>query len=159
MIDPARRVAWEVMRAVEERDAYVNLLLPAVLRERGIGDRDAAFATELTHGTIRRQGSYDAILDTVTSKGIAAVDPPVRDVLRLGTHQLLSLRTPSHAAVSTSVELVRAVVGHRPATFVNAVLRKVARHDLETWLDRVAPGRDADPLGDLAVRHSHPRWI
>lgn len=147
------------MRAVDGRDAYVNLLLPSLLHERGIADRDAAFATELTHGTIRRQGSYDAILDAVTSKGVAAVDPPVRDVLRLGAHQLLSLRTPSHAAVSTSVDLVRAVVGHRPASFVNAVLRKIARHDLDSWLDRVAPSADADPLGSLAVRHSHPRWI
>lgn len=147
------------MRAVEERDAYVNLLLPSLLRERGITGRDAAFATELTHGTIRRQGSYDAILEAVTSRGVAGVDAPVRDVLRLGAHQLLSLRTPSHAAVSTSVDLIRATVGHRPASFVNAVLRKVARNDFDTWMERVAPAADTDPIGRLAAIHSHPRWV
>lgn len=158
-VDAARRVAWEVMRAVDTRDAYVNLLLPGMIADAGLGGRDAAFATELTHGTIRRQGTYDAVLETVTSKGLAAVDPPVRDVLRLGTHQLLSLRTPSHAAVSTSVDLVREQVGHKPASFVNAVLRKVARNDLDDWMARVAPPRDADLLGHLSVVHSHPRWI
>ncbi|UYM05238.1 RsmB/NOP family class I SAM-dependent RNA methyltransferase [Solicola gregarius] len=157
--DPARRIAWEVMRAVDTRDAYVNLLLPGKITDAGLGGRDAAFATELTHGTIRRQGTYDAVLETVTTKGLAAVDPPVRDVLRLGTHQLLSLRTPSHAAVSTSVDLVREQVGHKPAAFVNAVLRKVARNDLDAWMRRVAPSRDADPIGHLSVVYSHPRWI
>ena len=158
-VDPARRIAWEVMRAVDERDSYVNLLLPKLITDAGLAGREAAFATELTHGTIRRQGTYDAILEQTTSKGLAAVDPPVRDVLRLGAHQLLSLRTPSHASVSTSVDLVRAQVGHRPAAFVNAVLRKVAKSDLSTWMRRVAPDRTRDLLGHLAVVHSHPGWI
>lgn len=157
--DPARRIAWEVMRAVDTRDAYVNLILPGMIADAKLEGRDAAFATELTHGTIRRQGVYDAILERTTSKGLAAVDPPVRDVLRLGVHQLLSLRTPDHAAVSTSVDLVRERVGHKPASFVNAVLRKISRSDLATWLHRVAPPRDDDLLGHLTVVHSHPRWI
>lgn len=159
LTDEVRRVAFDVLRAVDENDAYVNLLLPTLLRERGIADRDAAFATELTHGTLRRQGSYDAVLDRVTSRGVDAVDPPVRDVLRLGTHQLLSLRTPSHAAVSTSVDLVRSAVGHRPASFVNAVLRQVAQKDFAMWMDQVAPDAATDPVGHLATVHSHPRWV
>lgn len=157
--DPTRRVAWDVMRAVETRDAYVNLMLPGLITQAGLTGRDAALATELAHGTIRRQASYDAILNAVSSKGIEAVDPPVRDVLRLGVHQLLSLRTPSHAAVSTSVDLVREAVGHKPVAFVNAVLRKVSAADFDTWMSRVAPSAEADPIGRLAVVHSHPRWI
>jgi 16S rRNA (cytosine967-C5)-methyltransferase len=144
------------MRAVEEQDAYVNLLLPALLRENAVSGRDAAFTTELTHGTIRRSRTYDAVLDSLAPKGI---DAPVRDILRLGTHQLLAMRVPSHAAVATSVDLTRAVIGHRPASFVNAVLRKVAGADLETWLARVAPPYESDPVGHLAVVHAHPRWV
>src|SRR5262249_41241717 len=52
-LDPARRAAFDVLRAVAERDAYANLALPALLRERGITGRDAAFATELAYGTCR----------------------------------------------------------------------------------------------------------
>jgi 16S rRNA (cytosine967-C5)-methyltransferase len=155
-IDAPRRVAYDVLAAVRERDAYVNLTLPALLRERRIGGRDAAFATELTHGTIRGQGTYDVVIDSLTRHDL---DPRVRDVVRLGVHQLLGMRTPTHAAVSTSVELVRQVVGPRPTGLVNAMLRKVSQRELSAWVDRLAPSRADDIAGHLAVRHSHPRWV
>jgi 16S rRNA (cytosine967-C5)-methyltransferase len=158
-IDPARSVALDVLAAVRERDAYVNLLLPALLAERGLAGRDAAFATELASGTLRMHGLYDAVTAHLVSRSLADVDPLVLDILRLGCHQLLSMRVPSHAAVSTSVDLVRARAGRRPAGFVNAVLRRVASTDLDGWVARVAPDRADDRLGHLAVRHSHPRWI
>jgi 16S rRNA (cytosine967-C5)-methyltransferase len=145
--------------AVREQDAYTNLLLASLLRERGITGRDAAFATELVSGTIRRQGTYDAVIGACVDRPLAKVDPGVLDALRLGTHQVLSMRVPTHAAVSTTVELVRARVGHGPAGFVNAVLRKVAAHDLAGWVRRVAPDPEGDPVGFASVAHSHPRWV
>ena len=51
------------------------------------------------------------------------------------------------------------LAGQRSAGFVNAVLRRVATRDLEAWMGVAAPRRDADPVGHLAVRYSHPRWI
>ncbi|HEV8056577.1 MAG TPA: transcription antitermination factor NusB [Nocardioidaceae bacterium] len=155
-MDPPRRVAYDVLRAVEERDTYVNLALPALLRERQLIGRDAAFATELTSGTVRGQGTYDAIIDALVSHRL---DPAVRNVLRLGVHQLLAMRTPAHAAVSTSVDLVRLEAGERPARLVNAVLRKVGGRSLEHWVAEVGPDRADDLAGHLAVAHSHPRWI
>ncbi len=53
----ARRVAYDVLKAVQERDAYANLLLPSMLRERHVTGRDAALATELTYGTLRHQAA------------------------------------------------------------------------------------------------------
>jgi 16S rRNA (cytosine967-C5)-methyltransferase len=155
--DPARHAAYDVLRAVADRDAYANLLLPSLLRERGLTGRDAAFATELTYGTLRGRGTYDAILAACSDRD--DLDPPVRDVLRLGTHQLLATRVGSHAAVATSVDLAKDVCGPRPSGFVNAVLRRVATRDLEAWIEIVAPNRSQDPTGYLAVRHSYPRWI
>ena len=78
--------------AVEQRDAYANLLLPSMLAERGLAGRDAALATELTYGTLRGRGSYDAILSLCSDRKLDRVDPPLREVLRLGTHQLLATR-------------------------------------------------------------------
>jgi 16S rRNA (cytosine967-C5)-methyltransferase len=144
---------------VAERDAYANLALPGLLRARRLRGRDAAFATELSYGTLRRRGTYDAVLAACVDRPLADVDPPVLDVLRLGTHQLLGMRVPAHAAVSASVELARAVLGAPRGRFVNAVLRRVAAAGLEDWLARVAPPYADDPVGHLAVRHSHPRWI
>ena len=155
--DPARRAAYDVLRAVADRDAYANLLLPALLAERGLTGRDAAFATELTYGTLRSRGTYDAILAACSDRD--QLDPPVRDVLRLGAHQLLATRVGRHAAVATSVDLVRDVCGPRPSGFVNAVLRRVATRDLDAWMTIIAPDRAQDPSGYLAVRHSYPRWI
>ena len=157
--DAPRGAAYDVLVAVREQEAYTNLVLPPLLRARGIRDRDAAFATELVSGTIRRQGLYDAVIDACVDRPLAKVDPGVLDALRLGTHQLLSMRVPTHAAVKTTVDLVRAKVGHRPAGFVNAVLRKVARHDLDGWVRRVAPDPAADPVGFASVAHAHPRWV
>jgi 16S rRNA (cytosine967-C5)-methyltransferase len=157
--DPARLAAFDVMSAVREQDAYANLVLPPLLRSRDITGRDAAFATELVSGTIRRQGSYDAVLAATLDRPLAKVDPPVLDALRLGAHQLLAMRVPSHAAVATTVDLVRARVGHGPAGFVNAVLRKVATHDLSGWVRRVAPDPTSDPDGFASVAYSHPRWV
>jgi 16S rRNA (cytosine967-C5)-methyltransferase len=154
-----RRVAYDVLAAVDERDAYANLLLPALLRERGIEGRDAALATELTYGTLRGLQTYDAILDLCSDRPARDIDPPVREVLRLGTHQLLATRVASHAAVATSVDLAKDVVGMRPAGFVNAVLRRVGTRELNGWLDIITPDRSADPVGYLAAAHSYPRWI
>ena len=158
-VDPARRVAFDVLSAVAERDAYANLLLPALLADRGLTGRDAALATELTYGTLRGQGSYDAILAICSDREPGRLDPPLRRVLRLGAHQLLATRIGAHAAVDTSVNLAKDVAGPRPAGFVNAVLRRVATRDLEGWLEIAAPSRADDPVGYLSVAYSHPRWI
>jgi 16S rRNA (cytosine967-C5)-methyltransferase len=166
--DPVRIVAYEALRAVGERDAYANLVLPGMLRaaeeeaartDRRFERRDAALATELVYGTLRHQGTYDAVIAACVDRPLREVDPPVLDVLALGAHQLLGTRIPVHAAVSASVELARVVLGDGRARFVNAVLRKVAAHDLDTWLELVAPPYDEDPEDHLSVVHSHPRWV
>jgi 16S rRNA (cytosine967-C5)-methyltransferase len=156
--DP-RRTAYDVLAAVRDRAAYANLLLPKLLADRRLAGRDAALATELAYGTLRGRGTYDAVLAACSDRPLDKLEPPVLDVLRLGTHQLLSTRVGAHAAVATSVDLARSVVGPRVAGYVNAVLRRVATRDLNAWLPIVAPDAAADPDGYLAVRHSHPRWI
>jgi 16S rRNA (cytosine967-C5)-methyltransferase len=148
-----------VLDAVGRRDAYANLMLPGLLTERGLTGRDAALATELCYGTLRGQGTYDAVLAACSDRDLGKLDPPVHQVLRIGAHQLLATRVRPHAAVATSVDLAREVAGQGAAGFVNAVLRQVGRRDLAGWVAAVAPPRDASPIGHLAVRYSHPRWI
>lgn len=155
-VDPARRAAYDVLKALRADDAYANLVLPHALRSHGLTGRDAAFATELATGTIRRRGTYDAILAACIDRPLAKVESRVLDALRLGTHQLLAMRVPDHAAISTTVDLIRRLAGPRAGGFGNAVLRRVAAHPLEEWVRRVAPD---DPIGHAAVAHSHPEWI
>src|SRR5690349_5820220 len=116
-IDPARLAALELLTAVRVRDAYANLALPAILRRYRLRDRDAALATELGYGTLRARGLLDAVIDECTDRPLARVEPSLLDALRLGAYQLLRTRAPPHAAVDTTVELVRVEAGSRAAGF------------------------------------------
>ncbi|WP_207839018.1 RsmB/NOP family class I SAM-dependent RNA methyltransferase [Williamsia soli] len=158
-IDPARIAAVDVLAAVRERDAYANLVLPKMLRDRKITGRDAALATELTYGTSRAVGMLDAIIVEVAGRPVAEIDGAVLDVLRLGTYQLLRTRIGAHAAVSTSVDLVRSRSGHGPVGFANAVLRKISQRDEDLWVQALAPSVAEDLIGHLAFQYAHPRWI
>src|SRR5262250_1409859 len=83
-----RRTAYDVLAAVDSREAYANLLLPRLLADRGITGRDAALATELAYGTLRGQGTYDAVLAACSDRPLGKLDPPVLLTLRIGAHQL-----------------------------------------------------------------------
>jgi len=140
---------------VSAQGAYANLALADVLSDRGLDARDAGFATELLYGTCRRLGGYDQVI--TAASGRSDLQPDVLDVLRLGAHQLLGMRVADHAAVAATVNLAGSAVGERVAGLVNAVLRKVAAHTWDQWVDQLTAG--LDPTDALAVRTSHPRWI
>jgi 16S rRNA (cytosine967-C5)-methyltransferase len=149
----------DALAAVRERDSYANLVLPSLLRQRGLTGRDAALATELCYGTCRALGLLDAVLQSCADRPLSDVDGGLLDALRLGSYQLLRTRVPPHAAVGTTVDLVRGGRGSAAAGFVNAVLRRVAEQDEDSWIQAIAPAADDDPVGHLAMAHSHPRWI
>ena len=160
--DAPRTAALETLRAVADSDAYANLVLPPLLRQRRLHGRDAAFATELTYGTLRLRGRYDAVLAQVVDRDLDRLDPVVLDLLRLGAHQLLGMRVPVHAAVSETVALTREQAGAGAAQLVNAVLRRVSERSLDEWLDRIGEAADAtgtDPTARLAAVESHPAWV
>lgn len=153
--DMPRRIAYRVLRAVADNGAYANLELAKALSGNDLVPRDAAFVTELVAGSSRLAGTYDRIL--MAASGRSVFDPALIDALRLGVHQLLSMRVPVHAAVGATVDLAAAEVGEKVAGLTNAVLRKVAARDLEGWVAELS--RHEDALGALALRTHHPRWI
>ncbi len=151
----ARSVALDVLWAVADSDAYANLLLPPRIAAAGLDERDAALATELTYGTLRRRGLYDVIIALAAERRVDAIDPRSLDILRLGTHQLLAMRIPSHAAVGETMRLVRK---ESAKGFVNGVLRTISRTEPEEWIERaVATARSGEEA--LAIEHSHPLWV
>ncbi|MEV8369221.1 transcription antitermination factor NusB [Microbacterium sp. NPDC064584] len=154
----SRRVAFETIRAVNESDAYANLLLPKAIARAALDTADAGLATELTYGTLRRQGTYDAVIRIAADRPVQEIDPAVLDALRLGTHQLLSTRVASHAAVNESVELARSAGSRGAAGFANAVLRRISRDTPGEWMDRVAASARSDDER-LGLVFSHPVWI
>ena len=151
--DPARIAAYRTLRAITADDAYANLALAE--QTAGLSSRDAAFATELVAGTCRAFGLYDAIIASAGGRPLRSLQPAVVDLLRLGTHQLLELRVPSHAAVAATVELAREVVSQRVTGVVNAILRKVAALDADGWAARLR----TENVDAEALLARHPQWI
>ncbi|MDN5717199.1 MAG: rRNA small subunit methyltransferase B [Janibacter sp.] len=155
--DPPRATAQQVLRAVSADGAYANLELPKALRRARLSGRDAAFATELTYGTLRMQGLYDAVIAHASQRPVAQLDGGVLDVLRMGAHQILGMRVPAHAAADQSVALARSAAGQGAAGLVNAVMRRIGERSREEWLELVTPTEPT--IERLAVSRSHPVWV
>lgn len=153
----ARRVAFDLLEAVALEDAYANLALPSMMTEARLDGRDAAFCTELTMGTLRWRNYLDEVIENGSQRDIERIDPPLRDVLRLGAYQILFMRVPSHAAVNTTVELAHQVGYSSARGFVNATLRRVSEKSRAEW-DQVITEDHTEELNRLSVLFSHPRW-
>jgi 16S rRNA (cytosine967-C5)-methyltransferase len=152
----ARRLALEVLRRVEEGGAFASRALDAAIEGAGaIDPRDAALATELVYGTLRRAPILDAALARHSRRPLEELDPAARLALRMGAYQILYLRVPPHAAVGDTVEVVKGLDHGRASGYVNAVLRALAE---EPNLPE-APPLSEDPANHLVLAHALPRWI
>lgn len=135
-VDP-RRLALDALARIEA-GAFANLVLPAMLDDSTLSERDRGFVTELVYGTTRMRRACDFLVDRFVMREL---DSETRSALRLGAYQLHFMQTPPHAAVSATVD----VAPKRSRGLVNAVLRKVATAPV-AWPDD-------------ATRLSYPDWI
>jgi 16S rRNA (cytosine967-C5)-methyltransferase len=141
----SRLVALDALVRIED-GAFAHVVVPAMLAQSDLSDRDRAFATELVYGSVRAQRRLDALLALVVKRPLRRLDPPVRAALRLGAYQLLH-DTPPHAAVASTVDAVGAR-SPRARGFVNANLRALTR----------LPQPFPVPADD-AVALSYPDWL
>lgn len=149
-------VAAAILGDVRRRGARARELLRSSSRMEELDVRDRAFVSRLVLGVVCAEGMLDATLDRHVH---GKVEPKVRDALRLAAFELLFLSTPASVAVSQGVELVRRV-RPRAAGMANAVLRRVALHDVprrDAALDR-ARLRSAS-TEDLALVSGYPAWL
>ncbi len=153
----SRLLAFDIITEVNRNGGYSNLLLPQALADSSLDERDRAFTTELVYGTIRMQGLYDYIFAQISDRPWVDVDGDIVDCARLGAHQIFSMRTPVHAAVSETVDVARKRLGESKGSFINALMRKASIQSLEDWLASLE--EITDPITQLAIRHSHPEWI
>ncbi|OAT81461.1 16S rRNA (cytosine(967)-C(5))-methyltransferase [Desulfotomaculum copahuensis] len=153
----ARELAWQVLLAVEEKNAYVNIALDRALERFHPGRLDRAFATQLVYGVLRSRNTLDWALEHfLRGRTLAGQTPPVRIILRLGAYQLMFMdRVPAPAACNESARLARRHGRPGTAGFVNGVLRSLARGLKEIPF----PAWEEDPVAHLTVVHSHPRWL
>lgn len=157
-VDRVRLAAYDILRDVDDRDAYANLLLPSVIKKHRFNARDAGFLTELVAGTLRLRGRYNAIIALAAERNWQQIDARTLRVLQLAAHQIFATRVAHHAAIYESVELQRLVANKKAAGFVNGVLRTLTRTPLEGWLERIRK-QEISEDAKLAQIHSHPEWV
>lgn len=150
----AREVALQVLQRVQKDDSYVNLLLPLLLKQSSLDEADRGLVQELAYGALRWQLQYDAFIDQLA--GGKSIETDIRLILRLGMHQLIRMRVPSHAAINESVEQVKRIQP-KAAGFANAILRNADRRGFELLLSETT--KDKSQLEALSIVHSHPVWI
>ncbi len=146
----ARRLALDALDRIEQTGAFVGLSTSGVPSD----PREERLATEFEAGVTRQRRYLDFLLSHFYRGDLDAMEPRLRQVLRLGIYDLLFLGTPPHAAVHEAVRLARQRVRPGAAGLVNAVLRAALRQR------DALPEPDTGSLArDLAVRHSHPTWL
>lgn len=141
-------------------DLRDGMLLDAAFDRRttALDARDRRWTQELVYGLLRRREELDAALHPRVRGGIARLHADLTDLLRLGVYQLLYMNSvPAYAAIGQTVELAKTRHGIGASKLANAVLRRIDRER-----DHLADDDKDDPLdeaGQLARRHSHPRWL
>ena len=131
--DDPRSIAYEVLTAIDEKEAFADRALDGRLRRSAsLPDRDRRLATELVYGTIRRRGSLDRCLQPSLRRPLERLDPEILRILRLGAYQILFLdRVPDHAAVNESVDLANRFGRRGSGNLVNGALRALCRAKAE----------------------------
>jgi 16S rRNA (cytosine967-C5)-methyltransferase len=153
IVSPARRVASEVLRRVEEESAFASVLLARATA--GLRADDRALCYELTLGVLRRLLWLDRLIEHYAGRAVASLDSAVARSLRLGLYQLRFLtRVPASAAVNESVNLVHTAGLRSAAGLTNAVLRRATR---EPDFDPAARARNE--IERISIAHSHPAWL
>lgn len=150
--------AWVLERTLASLSP-VGAFLGTVLER--YDERDQGLLRELVFGTLRWMRRLDHVIEIAAGRSLDKIEPVLHAPLRVAAYQLLFLdRVPAHAAVHEAVEQAHALSHRGTASFVNAVLRRIAREsELSAW-----PVRESDPVRRLGIELSHPdllvsRWL
>ena len=153
----ARKTALAVLNRLNRGKKTLDAVLSELPGEEGFGSRrDRALFTAMVYGVLRWRGRLDYVINYFSNRPIRKIDPAVLNILRLGLFQIIYLdRIPDSAAVNTAVELTKQIASIRVAGFVNAVLRKAARHYTQVPFSTFAN----NPMAYLTNTCSLPDWI
>ncbi len=148
----AREVALRVLTEAESGEAFVDNALAAEASKHRLTERDRRFVQELTYGVTRLRKRLDYVIDQYCRRRITR--SRLRNVLRMGAYQILSMDVPDYAAVDESVKLLGGQ-DRKLIAFVNAVLRRIAVNGKTLGF----PDPGEEPVRYLATYYSHPEWL
>jgi 16S rRNA (cytosine967-C5)-methyltransferase len=149
-------MALMVLKEVDEDGAYSNIALNRILEKQHPGKLDRSFTTELVYGTLRNLNTLDWMLTHYLKQPMEKQTSWVRNILRLGTYQIVFMdRVPDSAAVNESANLAGRYAHSGAVSFVNGVLRNLARG----YKNIKYPDYERDPVAHIALHYAHPVWL
>lgn len=127
----ARELAVLSLCRLERQGKYGSLEADAAIKKFGLKDAEKALYTKLFYGMLERKITLDHIISSVSDKPVDTMTLEMKNILRVSLYQLLYLdRVPDYSVVNEGAELAKKYERQSAASFVNAVLRRVAREGM-----------------------------
>ena len=135
--------SYSVLTKVYGNKAFIKqAFLDTVIEEK---NRSAT--TKICYGVLDKDITLSFIIKKLASKTPKLA---VRILLKIALYAIIYLKTPAHAVINTTVELIKKLGKGGTAGFVNATLRSYLRSPIEL------------PLGDdalsISIRYSCPEY-
>lgn len=152
----AREIAYDTLVNVITQKSDPNECLETAYEKLTVKRVDKNLAKEVVFGTLRWWSKMYWILQHTSNRDLDKSSPEIRVALCAGTYQIYYLdRIPDRAAVSESAEYVRIRKQSSAVSFVNGILRQIAKK--ANYFPK--PNKDSNPIEYLALQFAHPTWI
>lgn len=152
----ARKLAYQALFDVLEKDAYANITLQGDFKKYNLSVPESHLLTELTYGVLRRYNTLCWIILGLSKYPLKKLHPAVRILLCLALYQILYLdRVPDSAAVNETVKIAKKVTHQGNVRFINGLLRNFLRKR-DTF---AIPTREENPLLHLSLTYNEPEWL
>lgn len=154
----ARELAYDALVAIMDQKKKPEKVLQEYYETHDAAIRrlDRNFIKEIVYGSLRWHAKLYWILQNTSKRDLMQATPEIRAALVAGTYQIYYMdRVPDRAAVNESVEYIRKKGQAQACTFVNGILRQIARR-AEYF---AKPDKKTKPREYLALQFSHPQWI
>ena len=122
----SRSIVFDILNTVEE-GTQLDKALAAHDRMAVLDGRDRRFVQLLATTYLRRRGQIEKILSPLMTRRPFGAQASANIILGMGAAQLLFLKTGAHAAVDSTVELMRQAGFESLCGLTNAVMRRLTR--------------------------------
>ena len=155
----SRELAINVLYKVEFGEGYSNVELDKELNKSELSALDKALASEIVYGVLTWKITLDEIIKKYSSIRLKKISPWILNILRIGIYQIVFLdKIPESAAVNESVNLAKKYGHEVSSKFVNAILRKISKDEMDKLLEHLS----TKPLTEeelISIVTSHPVWM
>ena len=155
----AREIALNTLYKIEIGEGYSNITLDKELSSSNLSNVDKAFVSQLVYGVLTWNLTLDEIIKKYSNIRLKKISPWIINILRMGIYQIAFLtKIQESAAVNESVNLAKKYGHEASSKFVNAILRKISRDEVDKLINSLSESQYEDSE-KIAILTSHPLWL